>query len=211
VVTKKSLSSEFIQAPPRLLPCKPWPENAHRGGCLVWRAPTLPALPAQAFQSACRRMKGWAACDTAERPQSTDKLAWRGAVARGCSHGIRDNSGVSGRRGGGGFWNGHFHRLRDRTVRRVGDVVASNPLRTPHPEVSRSVHYRRRTATNSPTEFGDRGQGADPAPRPVGAVVRLRSIFTNHFCSASVRKWPRPCENRSTSLHSGRDGAFRAR
>jgi hypothetical protein len=64
-------------------------------------------------------------CPTPQKspnPSTSSKL--RGAVARGCSHGIRDNSGVSGRRGGGGFWNGHFHRLRDRAVRRVGDVAA---------------------------------------------------------------------------------------
>jgi hypothetical protein len=87
-------------------------------------------------------------CDTAEKSQSIDKLNLRGAIARGCSHGIHDNDGAFGRRGVGGFWNGHFHRLRDRTVRRFGDVASTSAA---------LLEFARQ-----PTELKV-GRGADPA------------------------------------------------
>src|SRR5580700_211694 len=105
------------------------PRGELRGPLLeTWRSPailghfgTMPGSPPGAPGGGITRA-------TPQKSLNPSTGSSCGERSRGCSHGIRDNDGVFGRCGGGGIWNGHFHRLRGRTVRRLGNVVAARTL-----------------------------------------------------------------------------------
>jgi hypothetical protein len=155
----------------------------------TWRSPanlghfgTMPGSPPGAPGGGITR------ATPQKSPNPSTGSSMRGAVARRCSHGICNNDRVFGRRGGGGFWNGHFHRLRGRTVRRFGNVVEHQRPHCPSSHGNHQVEGRGRRSTSA---------GA------VGKAVARRAHFTLAVLrTAHPTSRPR-CRRRSREFAGG--------